>query len=361
MALFDATALLEPISSDSPCGENLEYDADFIALEQAALGKPEQQFGKTIIPSEPPDWKTVEKHAVALLTRSKDLRVAAYLVRSGVRNHGFPGLVAALAVVEGLLERYWPGVHPALDPEDDNDPTLRVNTIAGLCDPASMLRPIREAPLARSRLGVVSYRDVLIAAGELTPPKDYEKLDENKLTAAFSDCAPDELRAVAKNVQQSREHSERIEALLTDQVGASRAANLEDLRSLLSDISKHLTGRLSQRGLTLDEPIAEEQPAPSEEGQVAPSAPSAPSTQARIVVVAPPPGEFHSREDVVRGLEKMCEYYAKYEPSSPIPLLLNRAKRLASKSFLEILRDLTPDAVGQALSLGGITEDPSGS
>jgi type VI secretion system protein ImpA len=48
--------LLEPVSPTQPCGENLEYDAEFQALEQASQGKAEQQFGDTIIPAEPADW-----------------------------------------------------------------------------------------------------------------------------------------------------------------------------------------------------------------------------------------------------------------------------------------------------------------
>ena len=65
-------------------------------------------------------------------------------------------------------------------------------------------------------------------------------------------------------------------------------------------------------------------------------------------------GEITSRQDVIRALDKICEYYDRHEPSSPLPLLINRAKRLASKSFLEIIGDLTPDALAQAQSIGGI-------
>jgi len=63
--------------------------------------------------------------------------------------------------------------------------------------------------------------------------------------------------------------------------------------------------------------------------------------------------EIRSREDVIRVLDKLCEYYAQHEPSSPLPLLLKRAKRLTSLSFMEIIQDLAPDAVAQAKSIGG--------
>ena len=60
MPPLDAGALLEAVSEDLPGGPNLEFDPDFGALERAAQGKPEQQYGDTIIPAEEPDWKDVE-------------------------------------------------------------------------------------------------------------------------------------------------------------------------------------------------------------------------------------------------------------------------------------------------------------
>ena len=46
-------------------------------------------------------------------------------------------------------------------------------------------------------------------------------------------------------------------------------------------------------------------------------------------------------------LIESCEYYAKCEPSSPIPLLLKGAKRLASMNFLEIVREIQPEGLEQ--------------
>ncbi|MBE0617668.1 MAG: hypothetical protein IH608_07060 [Proteobacteria bacterium] len=62
---------------------------------------------------------------------------------------------------------------------------------------------------------------------------------------------------------------------------------------------------------------------------------------------------MRSREDVVHLLDKVCDYFRRNEPSSPVPLLLERAKRLVSKSFLEIVRDLAPDGVAQVELIRG--------
>ncbi|MGK2926590.1 MAG: ImpA family type VI secretion system protein, partial [Lysobacterales bacterium] len=68
---------------------------------------------------------------------------------------------------------------------------------------------------------------------------------------------------------------------------------------------------------------------------------------------APRSGPISNRSDVVRALERVCEYYSVQEPSSPVPLLLRRAQRLVEKSFMEILEDMVPDGVSQARIVSG--------
>lgn len=65
------------------------------------------------------------------------------------------------------------------------------------------------------------------------------------------------------------------------------------------------------------------------------------------------PGALNSREDVVRALDAICDYYRRHEPSSPIPLLMQRAKRLATMDFMAIIRDLAPGAVQQVEEIRG--------
>jgi type VI secretion system protein ImpA len=66
-------------------------------------------------------------------------------------------------------------------------------------------------------------------------------------------------------------------------------------------------------------------------------------------------GVINSQEDVIRVLDMACEYFNRHEPSSPVPLLLQRAKRLVAKDFMEILRDLTPAGVTQAEEISGLS------
>jgi type VI secretion system protein ImpA len=74
---------------------------------------------------------------------------------------------------------------------------------------------------------------------------------------------------------------------------------------------------------------------------------------ARATVVA----EIASRDDVVRAIDRICDYYSRHEPSSPVPLLLSRARRLATGSFVDIVRDLAPDALVEIEKVCGLNKD----
>ena len=157
---MDLEPLLAPVTPEDPSGPDLEYDPAFGEIDRLAQGKPEQQIGNTIVPAEAPDWKVVQKKATDLLGKSKDLRVGAHLTRALLQTTGWPGFALGLGVLRGMIERYWDGVHPRLDPSDDNDPTMRVNVLSSFGE-LGTLSVVRGTPLVSSRtLGRVSLKDL---------------------------------------------------------------------------------------------------------------------------------------------------------------------------------------------------------
>jgi type VI secretion system protein ImpA len=139
------------------------------------------------------------------------------------------------------------------------------------------------------------------------------------------------------------EHVQKIESEVTTQVGAASAASLLPLVAVLKDAEKILTPQLARRG------VSPGGKAEAKEEAVAAAGTAAAGPAAGFAV----DGEIGSRDDVIRVLDRICEYYERHEPSSPLPMLLRRAKRLATMSFLDILRELAPDGVAQAEALGG--------
>lgn len=328
MGIFDVDELLRGISAEGPCGENLEYDPAFAALERSVQGTPEQQLGETVIPAEKPNWRAVKEQAPKLFARTKDLRVAVYLIRGLVNTDGFPGLAEGLALLRGLLDRWWIEVHPRLDPDDDNDPTLRMNTVASLGDRPTMLRDLREAPLIRSRVhGQFALRDVDIATSKQPAPTDREIVSAATIETAFLDCEVEDLQATAAAIERSIACVKHIESLLAERVGAAHSPDLSALSKELHSAHRMMSERLTRRGVAGVTGAAGDQPSPG------------------TGIAAAPLNGINSRGDVIRMLDLVSDYLGRNEPTNPAPLLIDCAKRLMSKSFVEIMRDMGPDGV----------------
>ena len=63
---------------------------------------------------------------------------------------------------------------------------------------------------------------------------------------------------------------------------------------------------------------------------------------------------INNRTDVLDALEKICEYYAKSEPSSPVPILVERTKKLVTMDFMSIMKELSPEGVKQVELIAGV-------
>ena len=333
----DLLQLLEETAEQPPCGPNLEYDASFLELEQSAQGKPEQQFGDTLIAAEEPDWAVVRGHAIALLGRSKDLRPAVLLTRALTNSEGVAGFNQGLQLIRQLLERYWSCIHPQLDADDNDDPTMRLNSLAPLVDAEALLRDLRKAWFVRSRaVGQVLVRDVEIALGKLPAPSDGKAMALEQIEAMVRDCAAADMApidAVRDAVQTLR----ALNALLADKVGSDRSLDVRPLAAVLATLQQ-LCDRV------LGEPVA----AGATTGDAEAAAPAGGSA------AAPLTGEIRSRDDALRMLDKVCDYLERCEPTNPAPLLIRRGKRLMTMSFVDIIRDMVPDSIAQVESIAGL-------
>ena len=337
MSQIDVDSLLQEVDPASPCGPNLEYDPTFVALELEAVGKPEVQYGDTITAAVPPDWKAMRKMASGLLERSRDLRLAVYLLRAELALSGIGGMADGLQLIERLLDERWETVHPELDADDDNDPMLRINSLATLADAGTVLKDLKDTPLlALPGLGPLSLRTLDIAAGELPPAAGQEKVSLDSLERALADVDDAVLSAAVEVLTRALDSVVGIETLLVRQVGSSQALNLDALTRALKRGRDFLAAR--EKAATAEQ----------DAGQSAAEMPEPGGARG-----APISGAIANRDDVVRMLDKLIGYYHKHEPSSPLPILLERAKRLVPKSFMEIMEDMAPDGVAQLLVIRG--------
>lgn len=339
MSGFSVDELLAPLSAQAPCGSDLAYDPAFVALETLSRGKPEQQFGSTVIKAEPPDWRAVADAALELARRTRDLRVAVLLARSAARTRGFEAYAAAIALTAGLLERHWEHVHPPLDADDGHDPTMRLNALAALADPATGIADLRSARVGPSATAA-SVRQFELAWGGAEPLAGETVGAPEGLMRALQDAEAQQAGTLAA-MRQLHADVLRIEASVAEHVGAAIGP---DFRPLLR-LAKCLAG-----ATLVAEGSAEAGGSAHGQGaQVALPAQAAPDAHAAPVAA----GSIRSRADVIRVLDGVCDWVERYEPTNPAPLLIRRARRLMDKNFLEIMHDLAPDGVSQVEKIAG--------
>ena len=332
--------LLKSFGDDAPSGENLEYEKVFSDLMLAAQPGEERQIGDSVIAAEDPKDSEIIEAAMAVLEQSHDLRAAMLLAGAELRTNGFEGFAKVTGYMRGCLEEFWDSCHPQLDEEDDNDPTMRVNTIVGMTDNDGLMRAVKNAPLTLSQaFGRVSLRDISIAEGEVAPPTDAENiLDEAAIAAAFKDTNTEMLDTIFAGAQKSLEDVKAIDAVFNDRIPGLGP----DLGPIMKLLQKAVS-RLAQETGNADDG-AEEGAEEAAEG-AAPAAKAAPT------------GAITSPRDVEVALDKIMAYYAAYEPSSPLPILLKRARRLVGADFLTIMKDVAPDGLSNVHLVGGITDE----
>lgn len=351
MTDYAIDALLAPIDDAAPTGPDLEYDADFLALEREAAPKAERVMGDEVKAAEEPNWGDVAERSQALLQRSKDLRVAVHLATAWMRISGLPGWAAGMQLVRGLLESYWDGVYPQLDADDDNDPTARVNAVAPIASFNGALGYFEATAFVQSpRLGRYSLHDLRVATGD-SKPSGADGSTAGDATASASlteieaccmDCDDDELTAVGEALAQTLEHVQAIDGIFNDNVGTA-GPDLKPLLSAAKELKKFVDAQRARRH-------------PDEAGATDGDAGDA-TGEDGVVQSAAANSRINGPQDVVRRIDEICDYYARAEPSSPVPLLLRRAQRLVGLSFADLMKDLAPSGVSELQMISGAADE----
>jgi type VI secretion system protein ImpA len=220
---------------------------------------------------------------------------------------------------------------------------MRINALVALSDDQMLLKPVRNAPLVSSRMmGQFSLRDLAIANGEFQPANESDKVEMQAIDAAFLDTDLEELQATSDAVNTSIESLAAIEGYVTEQVGTADATSFDDLNQILKQAQHILQDRLSRRGVNAE--VGE-----TSEGEAGDAIGAGLSTASAKALS----GEIHSRDDVIRALEKIQDYYTKHEPTSPIPILMERAKHLVNMDFMQIIKNIAPDGLSQVETIRG--------
>ncbi|HEY2433463.1 MAG TPA: type VI secretion system protein TssA [Vicinamibacterales bacterium] len=341
---WDAQALLAPLGGEQPCGQNPDDTGALVAFDALRL------FGQSRSPEAAPDaeesdkeaaktrapleWGRVRSDALEALGKSKDLRLLAYLAMASLRTDGLTSFAETLTTASKWLETYWPTVYPALD----EDAVARRNALNCFADPMAMVDRVWRLPLVTSRQhGRYSLRDIEVARGMAQAGPLEAKADEAAIRMAFKEIPLDELTTADQGVTDGMAAMNAIDAKMRSEGGPEVAPDFGPLLTQFAKLSRIYKEELATRVEFVGGAPGEGQAGEGPGGFVA--------------------GVINSRADAIRALDAVADYFRRSEPSSPIPLFVERAKRLVAKDFLEVLADIAPDALTVARAAGGLKNE----
>ena len=325
---------IEPLPG-AACGENLEYDDEFRAMEKAAAGKPASQFDPEDVP---PDWRAVLGHTQSLFERTRDLRVALYWTRALVRLEGVAALPEGLRLMRELLSRYWDELHPM---PDEGDAYARVNALNEMSSLAGMLGDLRDSLVLSDRsVGELRGRDIEVALGALEPRSGdtaYSRSTVEQMLGEATQSKP-ELREFPA---QALERIAELQQLMRDRVGYASAPEFQPLITTLTGIRDVMPGEAGA----------------APEGEAAGGGDATEGDAPRRGAGRGLSGSIESRNDALRAIDMVCEYLERTEPTNPAQLLLRRARKLVNKNFVELVRELAPESLNEVARVMGLSAE----
>ena len=324
-----------PISDTEPAGKNTEFETKFAELETAAIFVPEQQYGETVIAAKEPDWQQVLRLASELSRETKDLRVMLWLTRALTRMYGLPGLNYGLQSVNTVGQQFWQHLHPQLEVDGEADPQMRYSVFSDFGNVSALVADMRQSVLLPSHIGAFSIKDLerLIDNGSIEV--NGISVTSTQISQIVQEQAKSDNRALLGLPAQIIAQIRTIQQRCQHELGTEYEPDLQTMTRPLQKILKLIEG-------------------PGSSNEVAPDGGSADEGETSVTssaVVAS--GPIRSRKDAVRQLELACQYLEQNEPTNPAPLLIRRASKVMEMSFMDIVKNMAPDGLNQAMFITG--------
>lgn len=374
---MDLEPFLVPVGQDNASGSDLRNDPRFHSIERLldpaarSLRLENVRGGGT--GHIDIDWGGVLDQAADLARSGRDIRLLVIVTRALANAEGFPGLQGGLDLLTATVERFWDSAHPTLreSPSAREAATRRINSLFQLENTDNGLLCDLEFTtiLAPRGIGPITGGD--LCAGGLTRNQAQAEMPSglgdkemaellsrhdarvNRVTAACRAEAierPEGLATLIRAIEAARAALARLEIALNTRVMENGVGvRFKDLDRVLARTLGPLAAAQAQDTPAPPAPEAPAMadPAPALNGTQAPAA------QGGI------PAAVNSRRDVERCLDMIIDFYERTEPSSPIPHLARRMRKMVPMNFLQLMEEIAPSGMKEFKNVAGVDDKKS--
>lgn len=330
--LLDFDRLLAPVSDESPSGESLQYSGLYDEIREARRADDQLEQGDWKRELKVSDWdEAVALASDALLNKTKDLQICAWLAEGLTMLHGFAGARDGIRAMKLLHESFWETCFPEID---EGDLEGRANVLAFFDRQVALA--LRAAPLTRAPGMNFSWLEWTESRpfdlpDSVTGPLDGDaqaRLSELKRQAAEENKTSGEDFRKAKGSTPKSYYEEASKALaaaweeyqaldrVMDEKFGRQTPGLGDLKKSLEEVRRVVDGILKEKRALEPDPLA------AAGAEDAGEAGAAGEGGARF---GGGTGAVRGRAEALARLAEVAEYFRQTEPHSPVSYLVQRA------------------------------------
>jgi type VI secretion system protein ImpA len=286
----------------------------------------------------------VRRLAVEALTNStKDFEIAAWLTEALVRQEGLAGLSAGARVLAGLLEQHWDAGFPQPDEDGLEGRAAPLGGLAGGDTDGTVMQALRRASLFRRPSGegfsIYQYEASADTAGISDETRREQRFSQGviPLETAETEAKFDRpgLRAMAVLAKETRAAWQLFQDQLDARFGydSPPTRRVAEVLDRMAEVAIRLGGAPEEGGGMM---VAED------------GSPAAPGQPAMAVAgmggaIVLPGFNLAGREQALKTLEQLAEFFQKTEPQSFLAYTLSDAVRRGRMSLPELLAEVMQD------------------
>jgi len=345
--VIDFETLFQPISEEKPAGESLRFTNLYDEIKEARRADLDVAQGQWQTELKTADFRKVIALAVpALAAQTKDLQIAAWLSEALVKEHGFTGLRDSLKLMSGLQDKFWETLFPEID---EGDMEGRANAVAWMNTQVAFAA--KGAAITGEGYSFADFED----SKRYDIPENLDTLDtadqtkyrelqaeaeaKNKVTAdKWRKAKAASRRAFYEELSASVEECwtefNELNRVIEEKYDRNQAPGLGNLKKALDEIQTHVKKLLEEKRAEEPDAVEESADAAQDAGQ---------DGEMVGIAVAATGGAIRTRQDALKRLGELAEYFRKNEPQSPVSYLVQRAVKWGNMPLESWLQDVIKD------------------
>jgi type VI secretion system protein ImpA len=377
--VIDLEALLQPIPGDNPSGEALQYSGLYDEIREARRADLDVSQGQWQHKLKTADFRQVISLAVpALLTQTKDLQISVWLAEALTKENGFVGMRDSLQLMDGLQQNFWETCYPEIDEGDEEG---RANAIEWMDKQLSLA--IQNLPLTDGSSGLSYFAWEESKRFDIPENLDSLEYAEKEKYTQIRTQAEQENRITGEMWRKAKAQSRRafyeklsltidecwtayqsLDKTIEEKFDPKQTPGMNLLKKTLDDIRTAVQKMLQEKRLEEPDPsdagvngdgLAETNGDGSYEGGISANGGSGGG-------VATASGAIRSRQDALKRLSDVADFFRQTEPHSPVSYLVQRAVKWGNMPLSDWLGEVIKDTtvLGSLRETLGVTPGENG-